>query len=403
MIMIKFLLANGFLLVLSIFIGLSPMFLPVELGLWLPAPLIGLMWVLKCHAVAQQKDRELESHLAKHNIDNLNHCIDRYVEGFNTCLAGELDQFNAELQQLKSMVADAVATMSNSFNRLHQLTSGQSVVVHSLVSDLDGSTKNASGSMSFQQFAEETDTVLRFFIDHILDISKQSIEMVGVINDVGGHMAHVEKLLADVQKIADQTNLLALNAAIEAARAGEAGRGFAVVADEVRNLSKHSDKFSEEIKTVVSASKSNIHQAQHMIETMASKDMNIALNSKDKIDMMMANITVMNAKVAKSISEVSQLTENVELSVNDAVRGLQFEDMCRQLIEFLQNNTQHFQAMADEVAIGMGVFKTTDSMNWENQLSEGTKRLQEMQHQWRRQSSKVVSQSTVDEGDVELF
>jgi methyl-accepting chemotaxis protein len=401
--MIKFLLANGFLLVLSIFIGLSPMFLPVELGLWLPAPLIGLMWVLKCHAVAQQKDRELESHLAKHNIDNLNHCIDRYVEGFNTCLAGELDQFNAELQQLKSMVADAVATMSNSFNRLHQLTSGQSVVVHSLVSDLDGSTKNASGSMSFQQFAEETDTVLRFFIDHILDISKQSIEMVGVINDVGGHMAHVEKLLADVQKIADQTNLLALNAAIEAARAGEAGRGFAVVADEVRNLSKHSDKFSEEIKTVVSASKSNIHQAQHMIETMASKDMNIALNSKDKIDMMMANITVMNAKVAKSISEVSQLTENVELSVNDAVRGLQFEDMCRQLIEFLQNNTQHFQAMADEVAIGMGVFKTTDSMNWENQLSEGTKRLQEMQHQWRRQSSKVVSQSTVDEGDVELF
>ncbi|PPD30695.1 MAG: chemotaxis protein [Methylomonas sp.] len=401
--MIKFLLANGFLLVLSIFIGLSPMFLPVELGLWLPAPLIGLMWILKCHAVAQQKDRELESQLAKHNIDNLNHCIDRYVEGFNTCLAGELDQFNAELQQLKSMVADAVATMSNSFNRLHQLTSGQSVVVHSLVSDLDGSAKNASGSMSFQQFAEETDTVLRFFIDHILDISKQSIEMVGVINDVGGHMAHVEKLLADVQKIADQTNLLALNAAIEAARAGEAGRGFAVVADEVRNLSKHSDKFSEEIKTVVSASKSNIHQAQHMIETMASKDMNIALNSKDKIDMMMANITVMNAKVAKSISEVSQLTENVELSVNDAVRGLQFEDMCRQLIEFLQNNTQHFQAMADEVAIGMGVFKTTDSMNWENQLSEGTKRLQEMQHQWRRQSSKVVSQSTVDEGDVELF
>jgi Methyl-accepting chemotaxis protein len=216
-------------------------------------------------------------------------------------------------------------------------------------------------------------------------------------------MAHVEKLLADVQKIADQTNLLALNAAIEAARAGEAGRGFAVVADEVRNLSKHSDKFSEEIKSVVSASKKNIHQAQHMIETMASKDMNIALNSKDKIDTMMANISVINSKVAKSILEISQITEDVEMSVNDAVRGLQFEDMCRQLIDFLQANTQHFQAMADEVTIGMGVFKTTDSMNWERQLNEGAKRLQEMQHQWRYQSTKVVSQSTVDEGDVELF
>lgn len=401
--MINFLRSNSFLLVVTILIGLSPMILPVELGLWLPAPLIGLIWIVKCLAIVRQKDKELENNLSTPDTDRLNQCIDRYIEGFNTCLAGELDQFNAELQQLKSMVADAVTTMSGSFNNLHNLTSGQSVVVHSLVSDLDGSTKSTSGSMSFQQFAEETDIVLRFFIDHILDISKQSIEMVGVINDVGGHMAHVEKLLADVQKIADQTNLLALNAAIEAARAGEAGRGFAVVADEVRNLSKHSDKFSEEIKSVVSASKSNIHQAQHMIETMASKDMNIALNSKDKIDTMMANISVINSKVAKSISEISQLTEDVEMSVNSAVRGLQFEDMCRQLIEFLQANTQHFQAMADEVAIGMGVFKTTDSLNWERQLNEGAKRLREMQHQWRHQSTKVVSQSTVDEGDVELF
>lgn len=229
------------------------------------------------------------------------------------------------------------------------------------------------------------------------------MEMVGVINDVGSNMARVEKLLVDVQKIADQTNLLALNAAIEAARAGEAGRGFAVVADEVRNLSKNSDKFSEEIKTVVNASKNNIHQAQSIIEMMASKDMNIAISSKDKIDDMMSAITLINKKVSKSIAEVSQLTDNVGITVNDAVRGLQFEDMCRQLIEFLQANTQHFQAMADEVAIGMGVFKTTDSANWEHQLNEGINRLQAMQGQWRAHGSKVVSQSTVEEGDVELF
>ncbi|WP_425311404.1 methyl-accepting chemotaxis protein [Methylomonas methanica] len=227
--------------------------------------------------------------------------------------------------------------------------------------------------------------------------------MVGVINDVGSNMARVEKLLVDVQKIADQTNLLALNAAIEAARAGEAGRGFAVVADEVRNLSKNSDKFSEEIKVVVNASKNNIHQAQSIIETMASKDMNIALSSKEKIDDMMSAITLINTKVSNSIVEVSRLTDNVEITVNDAVRGLQFEDMCRQLIEFLQANTQHFQAMADEVAIGMGIFKTTDSANWEHQLNEGINRLRAMQEQWRTTGSKVVSQSTVEEGDVELF
>lgn len=401
--MTKFLIINRGLLILTVLLGLSPLLLPAGFQIWIPLLTIALLWIGKAFVLHLELQKAAELTLSRPDEDKLNRCIDHYVAGLDKCLAEETLRLNNDLQQLKSMVADAVRTMSNSFNSLHHLTSGQSSIVHTLVNDLDSSTVKKQGAMNFQQFAEETDLVLRFFIDHILQISKQSIEMVGVINDVGSNMARVEKLLVDVQKIADQTNLLALNAAIEAARAGEAGRGFAVVADEVRNLSKNSDKFSEEIKVVVNASKNNIHQAQSIIETMASKDMNIALSSKEKIDDMMNTITLINTKVSKSIVEVSRLTDNVEITVNDAVRGLQFEDMCRQLIEFLQANTQHFQAMADEVAIGMGIFKTTDSSNWEYQLNEGVNRLRAMQEQWRTTGSKVVSQSTVEEGDVELF
>lgn len=401
--MTKFLVFNRGLLILTVLLGLSPLLLPAGFQIWIPLLTIALLWIGRAFVLHLELQKAAELKFSRPDEDKLNRCIDHYVAGLDKCLSEETLRLNNDLQQLKSMVADAVRTMSNSFNSLHHLTSGQSSIVHTLVNDLDSSTVKKQGAMNFQQFAEETDLVLRFFIDHILQISKQSIEMVGVINDVGSNMARVEKLLVDVQKIADQTNLLALNAAIEAARAGEAGRGFAVVADEVRNLSKNSDKFSEEIKVVVNASKNNIHQAQSIIETMASKDMNIALSSKEKIDDMMSTITLINTKVSKSIVEVSRLTDNVEITVNDAVRGLQFEDMCRQLIEFLQANTQHFQAMADEVAIGMGIFKTTDSSNWEYQLNEGVNRLQAMQEQWRTTGSKVVSQSTVEEGDVELF
>ncbi len=400
--MTKFLKDNAVATLVTLALLVLPLLLPFPMAGELVAAAIALLWMSKAFLLSAQTQRHDEEKQDRFD-ESLNRSIDAYVDSLHECIAAEVTQFGAELQQLKAIVADAVVTMSNSFNNLHRLTEGQSAMVYSLITDLDGEKKDAEGMMSFAQFAQETDKVLRFFIDHILQISKQSMEMVGVINDVGAHMAHVEKLLSDVQKIADQTNLLALNAAIEAARAGEAGRGFAVVADEVRNLSRNSDKFSDEIKTVVNASKSNIREAQGMIEIMASKDMNVAISSKASIDKMMSDIAVINAKISQNISELSHLTGMIETNVGSAVRGLQFEDMARQLIEYLQNNMGHFQAMADEISIGLKLFKTGDRDLWENELNQGVNRLRGMRQQWGARIQKNVSQSSMDEGDVELF
>ncbi len=404
--MTKFLKDNSIALAVSITILLLPWVLPAKLAniaQVFAAPLLAMVWIVKAFTSYKQLLLNSAENVQNLQDENLHRAIDSYVSSLNECISDEIVSFTDELQQLKTMVADAVVTMSNSFNNLHTLTAGQSQMVYSLVTDLDGASQSGESGINFTQFAQETDNVLRFFIDHILQISKQSMEMVGVINDVGLHMAHVEKLLADVQKIADQTNLLALNAAIEAARAGEAGRGFAVVADEVRNLSKHSDKFSEEIKMVVNASKNNINVAQSMIELMASKDLNVTISSKASIDKMMTDIAVMNAKISRNVTELSRLSGNIETNVSTAVRGLQFEDMARQLIEYLQSSISHFQAMSDEVSIGMNMFKTMDQDLWQKELNQGSERLKGMKYQWRSKTAKIVTQSSMEEGDVELF
>ncbi|WFP51592.1 methyl-accepting chemotaxis protein [Methylomonas sp. EFPC3] len=400
--MVQFFKDNGVLIGLTAVVLALPLLIADTRVYWAATGLISLLWMFRTFRI-QAVGMLRQAAQGEQNETDISRAVDSYLIHLSDCIEQESSTFRSELNQLKAMLADAVSTMSNSFNNLHALTSGQSTVVCSLVSDLEDSVERDSAHINFTSFTHETDKVLQFFIDHIVQISKQSVEMVAVINDVGDHMAHVEKLLGDVQKIADQTNLLALNAAIEAARAGEAGRGFAVVAGEVRNLSKNSDKFSEEIKAVVKASKDNIRNARDMIEVMASKDMNLALSSKANIDKMMFDISTINANVARNVDEISQLTGKIEVSVGNAVRGLQFEDMARQLIEQMQANLDHFAALKDEVAIGMATFKAGNRKEWQLELGQGSDRLRQMKQQWQAGNYRVVSQSSMDEGDVDLF
>ncbi len=315
----------------------------------------------------------------------------------------DLCEYRAELIQVKNVVADAVSTMNTSFNDLNTLSYEQNSEVSSLMNNLSEAAGSDGGAgLNIQDFVVETEKVLHYFVDNLLKTSKESMEMVHHINQIGDFMGRIEKLLLGVQQIADQTNLLALNAAIEAARAGEAGRGFAVVADEVRSLSRHSDDFSVQIRGVIKESRGNIEQVISRVEGLASKDMTFAIESKSRVNDMMNEISSLNETLAGRLSHVSSLSNKIEGSVGSAVRGLQFEDLSRQLVEGVIEESESIPRLIQQVGEAISDLPESSYQDWLPELESERNKLVEIRAQ-RQQRSKVVQQSSMEQGEIEMF
>ncbi len=352
---------------------------------------IGLLARRPAGQVPQEQTRE-----RYRSLDEIARLGEVHVDELNNANT----DIHASLGQINELVSDSVVSLQSSFNNLHEQTREQQDVVMSIMDAMGEGDER----ISFSQFAEETDGVLRYFVDHIVNTSAESMGMVEHIDDVVERLASAESLLNDMNQIADQTNLLALNAAIEAARAGEAGRGFAVVADEVRNLSQRSSRFSEEIRTALGDSKTYIENAREAVRKLASKDMNFAIRSKARVDDMIEQIAAFNSKLETSLSSVARLSEAIDGSVGDAVRSLQFEDLVTQLVSYAdgqvriagEGNNRYRELLSEWVAA---------QRDPDGEMA-GQRYVEALTNSWteaRAALSRPVAQNDLSEGDIELF
>ncbi|MEZ8097183.1 methyl-accepting chemotaxis protein [Photobacterium swingsii] len=191
----------------------------------------------------------------------------------------------------------------------------------------------ASAAQASTEACESGKHVISQNREAITSLANQVQDAANVIHELESNAQNINQILSTIQGIAEQTNLLALNAAIEAARAGEQGRGFAVVADEVRVLSKRTHDSTEEIRSMIDTLQQNTRQAVDSMQSsteLAGQSVDYAGAASDSLN-----------QITQTITEISDMASQIASAAEEQ----------RAVSEDISRNTQAIKDVSDHLSV----------------------------------------------------
>ena len=276
---------------------------------------------------AMTRDEDLSRSVNVQTVDEIgamgnafNQMIGKFRQSLGAVagVTGQLGEVSGRVSQVAEKTLSAVNEQRSETDMVASAMNEMSATVQEVARN---ATQTAAASRSAEDESRNGVAVADEALKGIEALIREIEKAAGVIRQVESHSDNIGAVVGVIKGIAEQTNLLALNAAIEAARAGEAGRGFAVVADEVRTLASRTQKSTEEIQTMIERLQEGVDDAVEAMEGAQGKarsgaeQVSRATESLGRIANEVTQINDMNAQVATAAEEQSAVAEEINRNI----------------------------------------------------------------------------------------
>ena len=259
--------------------------------------------------------------------------------------AGQMSTLSAEQEKRSSQVATAAEEMSQTIMDIAQN-----------VNNIAGAAKETLS------VAKDGEGIVNKSVTEVGEIAKTVDTSSEFVRSLGDRSKHIGEIIDVIGDIADQTNLLALNAAIEAARAGEQGRGFAVVADEVRKLAERTANATSEISIMIKTIQEEVFKAVDSMENASSK-VNTGVELSAQAGGALKNIVAKADELQLMVQQIASATEEMSTTSEEITKDIgQIASVSRETAESSSHTTQ---AAAELSRLSINLQKTVSEFRLE--------------------------------------